>query len=254
MFERKIRFNQWEDMIVPIKNLLIQEPKLANQKIPFLEGRPTMQELWEKSTDGCCWGIAANVVAHLENPMLTMKSQLIRVESCVQAFKSAISAITGNKYALTETLILQDMQDQVEDWQRYRNPPYMESPFSMWFLEANETAQHKGWVHAIVTTNNKALGAYFVFDSNDGLFQSTPEFTQELNNKLQQKICQGMRQADAIKEIIRKAAFTFAEVHYKERPLYLIRNIPYMSSRDVFYVAENFKARIRRHLGKLCSL
>lgn len=98
----------------------------------------------QKQCRGWCWGVCAFIIEHLESPM--MKTQLIRVESCVQAFSNALGAMMRAKFAIIETLALQKMQNEVP--KLYRDPP---CPFSMWSLEIGTYEQNTSLSHAIIT-------------------------------------------------------------------------------------------------------
>jgi DNA gyrase/topoisomerase IV subunit B len=249
MFELIECFNQ-KKIIADLKKLLLREPKLAERKFPFIEDKLTVAELWYANRDGWCFGICANVVAHLESPML--KNQLIRIESCKEAFKSAMKQVESRPI---EALLLQEMQRkalEMPEMKLYPSPPDMSGQFSMWCLEIHDSAQSQPQLHAILTSNNRALGKYLIFDSNCGLYESSKKFTQYLNNNLQRAMSQGMNQIYAMNEIIREAALTFASGvdNYSQKSLSFTNNIPRMSSKDLLNVARKLKAKISKYLPR----
>jgi hypothetical protein len=250
-FDRIEPFDQ-KEIIDDFKIRLLLNPRFAKRELPFLKGNPTIESVYDGNIEGWCFGICADVIARLENPMITMQKQLIRVESCRQAFKSAMKQVESKP---VEALLLQEMQarvPQIPNVELYSSPPDMNSHFSMWFLQASGNPQRKGWVHAIITSNNKELGSYFIFDPNGGFYESSKKFTQYLNNKLQQAISQGMNHTKAMKEIIQEAALTFAEgvEPYGKWLLSFIKNTPYVGSKKLSNIVERFKADMNKYLPK----
>lgn len=239
MFKLILPFDQRKTMH-SLRKLIDANPGLAKCRLPFIEGSPTVEDLMHGTYKGWCWGICAALVAHVTNPL---KSPIATVEACKGAFIEAIEEL--NK-SLVETMYFQYMHRnrKVPKEQIHINPADMQSPFSLWTLEGKLPGERL--LHAILTSNKTTLKEYLIFDSNYGLYKSTQEYTRELKEKFSMALFTTKSEAQARMEVIMEAALAFASSMslYNSYRLSLMEQVPYMGSRGLFDMVQEFRAKM----------